>query len=805
MQTKHSILIAIFFLFETIVISQTTEVTVQNITEFDIAIKKAIPGSKIILKNGIWENAHLKAQGIGTKNAPILITAETDGKVILTGNSRLNISGKYIIVNGLWFKDGTPTSKEVISFRKDSKNFAYNCRVTNCVISYYNPSEKSIENHWVDLWGRNNRVDHCNFTGKTNGGTTLVVWLKGKEHTENNHRIDHNFFGTRPDLGKNGGETIRIGTSTNSMESSKTLVEFNTFKHCNGEIEIISNKSGDNIFRNNLFIESEGTLTLRHGNNALVENNVFIGNNKPRVGGIRVINEGHIIQNNLLVNIIGEDYRAPIAVMNGIPNSPLNRYHQVKNVVIQNNTLLNCSPVQFGVGKDDEKTLAPINTVFANNLISNTNGRKISNEQDTTNGITFFGNIVDSEVSVNPSQFTKGSIDWQILKSLPMPTSNNEILKTAIKFKDSPNLDISNSERAIFVSGAFNLDNTIFPKTITSKTGPFWKPTIEKKALPKVENRVIIEPGTENISKALKQIGNEGTLVLNPGTYFVEKSMKINGNITIEGNYKKGAITIKSAEKLETPFSYFFRINEGSKLQLKNVTLDGEGSNSVKYAVVSPDENLGEKYNFFVDNCDFINFTNSNGGSVFKAYIGTSADTISFKNSTFINNYRGLNLSYEKSPLGKPNVDVVILYNSLFKNIDEFAVNYYRNDINPLTKGGNLIVDQCVFSRIFNTEKGYVLKTKGITSVYITNSVFENSHEIINSISLSGSTNSIRNCLFYMSGSIKASNNANKEDIEFKSPKWEDRKLFIPKQKSYLLKENNGINYIGLLPQSIKD
>ena len=71
------------------------------------------------------------------------------------------------------------------------------------------------------------------------------------------------------------GETIRIGTSANSMESSRTIVENNTFKNCDGEIEIISNKSANNIFRNNLFLESKGSLTLRHGNNALVEGNVF--------------------------------------------------------------------------------------------------------------------------------------------------------------------------------------------------------------------------------------------------------------------------------------------------------------------------------------------------------------------------------------------------------------------------------------------------------------------------------------------------------------------------------------------------
>lgn len=796
---KNIFTITLLFLTQLIAFSQTTTTTVANITEFNAAIKTVIPGSKIILKNGVWKDVHFVANGKGTKEAPILITAETDGHVIITGDSKLNISGEYVIVKGLWFKDGTPTSKEVITFRKNSKEFANNCRLTNCTISYFNPSDVSNENHWVDLWGKNNRVDHNNFTGKTNGGTTLVVWLKGEEHINNNHRIDHNFFGTRPDLGANGGETIRIGTSTNSLKSSKTTVEFNTFKHCNGEIEIISNKSGNNIYRNNLFFESEGTLTLRHGDNALVENNVFIGNNIPKAGGIRIINAGHTVQNNLLINIKGDDYRGPIVVMNGVPNSPLNRYNQVKNVSIQNNTLVNCSPVQFGAGKDNEKTLPATNTIFANNLITNTDGGKISNEQDTTTGIQFFGNIVDSDAAVNTAQFTKATVDWTLLRNLPMPSSNNEVLKTAKKNSRSPELDMSKSKREVYVAGAFNLDNTKYPSIISAKNGPFWKPVIEER-IPIITNKeIVVEPGVGTINKAIKKAGKKGVLILNPGTYIVDKTMKINGDIYIKGNNKNGKIILKSANNLPKALTYFFRINEGAKATFENLTFDGDASSIVKYAIVSPDKNLTGNYDLFVDNCTFENFSNQNGGAIFKAYVGTLADTISFKNSILKNSYRGLNLSYEKGFYGKYNAETIILYNSLFKNIKQYAVNYIRSGMNPTTKGGELIVDQCVFSKVYNTQKGYILKTKSINYVTIKNTVFESSHEIVTPVSLSGSNNSINNCLVYASGTIKTASTVKKGKLTYKNPKWEDHKLFSPSSKSYLLKENNKTARIGLL------
>lgn len=797
---NYRFLLFTFFIFVNLSYSQQKDSTVSNTAEFNEAIKKAIPGTTITLKNGTYNNVYLQVHGFGSKNLPITVQAETPGKVLITGDSKLSISGEYMIVSGLWFKNGTPTGKEVITFKKDSKNVANNCRLTNCTISYFNPTDKSIENHWVDLWGKNNRVDHNNFTGKTNGGTTLVVWLKGEEHIENNHQIDHNYFGERPELGVNGGETIRIGTSENSMKSSKTIVEYNTFKQCNGEIEIISNKSCNNIYRNNIFIECEGALTLRHGNGALVENNVFVGNNKPRVGGIRIIGEDHIIRNNFLIGISGDDYRSPIVLMNGVPNSPLNRYFQVKNATIQNNTLINCSAVLFGAGKDAEKSLAPINSVFANNLISNTTGATIMNANDAISGISFSTNFMESTSDVDSRYFTKTNIDWALLGSLPMPTENNNILKTAKKIANSPDVDITNSKRSPFVAGAFNLNNTIVPEAITTKSGPNWKPLIEKPVINPISKIIEIQPGLETLSKALKKVNSGDKILLNPGTYLVSKTMKISGNITIEGKEDASKIIIKANDDVEKPLSYFFRITEDSSVSLKNLTLNGESKEYVKYAVVSPAENEGKLYNLFIDKCTFINFKNTNGGTIFKAYIGTLADTISITNSTFEDSYRGLNLSYEKDPIGKVNAKHLLIHSTSFKNIEEFAINYINSGTIGTNIEGDLKITNCVFSKIYNTEKGYTIKTKGIPNVTITNTVFENSYQQKTPINLSGFGNSISNCLVSDNGYIKTSKGAQSNNILYKSAKWDDKNLFIPSKKSPLLKENNGIELIGLIP-----
>src|SRR5690606_21077230 len=142
-------------------------------------------------------------------------------------------------------------------------------------------------------------------------------------------------------LGYNGAEIIRIGTSHWSMHNSFTTVENNYFERCNGEREIISNKSCGNIYRGNTFVECEGTLTLRHGNNTLVENNFFFGNNKPSTGGVRIIAEDQVVINNYFSDLAGDDAWAALPMMNGVPNSPLNRYFQINNALVAGNIFIN--------------------------------------------------------------------------------------------------------------------------------------------------------------------------------------------------------------------------------------------------------------------------------------------------------------------------------------------------------------------------------------------------------------------------------------------------------------------------------
>ena len=361
---------------------------VKNPAEITTAMASAQPGDTLLMARGVWNNAAIVFKGSGQEGRPVVLAAEAPGAVVLNGTSTLRISGSWLVVDGLRFVGGYSPSGAVVEFRSGAP--AYHSRLTNTSIVDYNPASRSTDYKWVSLYGTHNRVDHCYFTGKNHMGTTLVVWFPTHPHY---HLIDHNWFGYRPPLGENGGETIRIGTSDWSMENSRTVVEYNYFERCNGEIEIISNKSCENIYRCNTFVECEGALTLRHGNRCMVEGNFFLGNRNSEAGGVRVIGEEHTIFNNYFSGLWGSSMKSALPIMNGVPDSPLDRYLQVKKAVVVFNTFVDCRyPFILGSGSDSERTLPPQDCVIANNVVQG--GSRLITQEDAPVNLLWEGNIM---------------------------------------------------------------------------------------------------------------------------------------------------------------------------------------------------------------------------------------------------------------------------------------------------------------------------------------------------------------------------------------------------------------------------
>lgn len=399
---KHLLVYTLLLLscYNTAVFAQSSHTTlVKTAKELDHAFANASPGEIIVMQDGIWNDIHILVKGNGTEENPITLKAQTPGKVIISGISSLRLSGRHLVVDGLCFKDGYSNTGALIRFN-NGKEPAYHSRVTNIAIIKFNrPPEDGFEN-WVQLRGTHNRVDHSFFCEKISGGKLITI--PRATDSADYHQIDHNYFKDIPVLGKNGAEVIGVGWSQTSMSYSHTIIEHNLLENCNGEGELLGLKSGCNIIRHNTIVRSQGSISLRHGNENIVENNFILGDKVNRTGGIRIMGERHIIRNNYIEGIKG--VRQALALIEGWENSPLHGYLQLKDITIEGNILVD-NEQGLIIGEyynPEKKQIMPIlNAVIKNNIIVGLNEKsyliKILDEPINT---IFEGNVVYNGLSI---------------------------------------------------------------------------------------------------------------------------------------------------------------------------------------------------------------------------------------------------------------------------------------------------------------------------------------------------------------------------------------------------------------------
>ena len=669
--------------------------------EYKEALEKAGPGDVIQLANGTWEDFEILFTGKGKKDKPITLTAETKGKVILSGQSNLRLGGEYLEVSGLVFKDGyTPTS-EVISFRQNNENLAYNSRVSEVVIDNYNQPERYEVDFWVMMYGKHNRFDHNHLVGKRNKGVTMAVRMNTEESRENYHQIDHNYFGPRPILGSNGGETLRIGTSHHSRKNSHTTVENNYFDRCDGELEIISSKSGKNNILNNTFFESRGTLTMRHGNNTLVEGNVFFGNGVDHTGGIRVINAGQTVRNNYMEGLKGTRFGGALVVMNGVPNGPINRYDPVINAVIENNTLVNSDNLQLGAGSDEERSGPPSDSVFASNLIFNDDGRDVFTVYDDMSGIDFKDNILGS---MDPPDFTDGFAHEHVT----LARAENGLMYPQSGVDEGASRDLA--------------------VTTKEMTGVSWYPKTEPIVPFQSGKTINVKPSEGALLSAIKSAEAGDTLLLGAGDYIEGKFLRVDKPLTIKA---QGKVNL-SFER-----STLFEILDGGSLQIEGLDISGKDAPDYKGNAVIRTQPYAmlQNYRLEVIDTNFEDLDINQSFNVIAAAKGTFADNILIKNSSF-ETVSGavVKLDTENDDYGIYNAEYLTIENSTFKDVEGALVDYYRGGRDESTFGPHFNMTD---SSLTNIGAGPRNKSKasihlhGVQVTNISENTFDNSEPFL--------------------------------------------------------------------------
>lgn len=681
---------------------------VKTQSEYFAAAKKVEAGDVIVLANGVWKDFEIVLTGQGTKTQPITLTSESPGEVIITGQSNLRIGGDYILVSGLIFTDGSSPTGEVVSFRRTKGDLANNSRITEVVIDGFSKLDRFDDDYWVGMYGKNNRFDHNYLAGKTNKGVTMAVRLDSEDSQDNGHRIDHNYFGARPNLGSNGGETLRIGTSKYSMYTSGTIVEDNYFENCDGEIEIISIKSGKNIVRRNVFDASRGALTLRHGNDNVIERNIFLGRGEDHTGGIRVINENQTVRGNYMEGLRGTGFASALTVMNGVPNSPVNRYVQVSNARIANNSILDSRRITFGAGSDEERSAAPVSSVFANNLMSGSGAGSFLEADDDTSGITFANNLVFAgKVHSQLRQIGSGEVE--------LVRAENGLLYPF----DAAYADLGAPR-----------DLVVLPR---DQAGPSWylKPSPSMKF---GTGRVIaVQPGDDTLSDALDDAKDGDLLQLSAGDYMVNKTLVIDRVLTVRGPVD--ADGNKTAEGATISFARpsLFELAEGGSLRLAALSITGaEAPDNVGNSVIRTSA-IPIKRNFMLD-LDQVAVTDLTVNKFFDVIvIGKSAmaDRVTIRKSTF-SNIAGmvLNAAAETDDYGQYNAEYVTIEDTTFDNIQNGIASVYRGGKDESTFGPHFKLSASVATQVgkgSNNASGSALLLHGVQDIDILGNSFAGS------------------------------------------------------------------------------
>lgn len=373
-------------------IFESEDIGIDYIQKLNSKIASAKAGDVIEIDDGIYSNCTLEINAYGSKDKPVTIKAKNPGKAIFTGTSSAVINGSYITVDGLYFKDGMHSN--VIQFAAGSDH----CRLTNTAVVNYNAPDIEFQSKWVFIQGTYHTVDHCYFRNKNTMGQMLEVIRKSDE--PDYHVIENNYFGYFEPGPGNGYETVRVGTSTYSLSASNTLFKGNFFERCDGEAEIISNKSCGNTFTNNTFYDSKGALTLRHGNDSVVNGNLFIGGAPTvRTTGVRVIGERNKVYDNYFFNMSSGSNS--VTIENGVPNAELASYAPVTDLDFHNNTFIG-GDRELWVGAYNSpsatpnvnRIIPPQGKIYDNAFLTFKGKQPIIENGDVTNKVVFENNSV---------------------------------------------------------------------------------------------------------------------------------------------------------------------------------------------------------------------------------------------------------------------------------------------------------------------------------------------------------------------------------------------------------------------------
>jgi len=475
-------------------------------------VNSASPGEVFIVSDGTYNDFEATFTSSGTEAAPIHIKAETVGGVTLTGESHFVFKkAAHIILEGFVFDaqdDRTLVKLEGCHHIRITRN-VFELATTESVKWVF------IGGYWndytFDFQSHHNRVDHNIFQNKETPGHYITIDGTSNEDDSDIRqsqydRIDHNYFFNNGPRAANEQESIRIGWSEMSQSSGYTTVEHNLFEYCDGDPEIISVKSCDNVIQHNTFRGCYGTLSLRHGNRNRVEGNYFFGDGRPNgtfvrpdggtstlyTGGIRIYGTDHVIVNNYMQGLQGTRWDAPIALTQGDAiegsSSSLSKHFRAERILIAYNTFVdNAHGIEIGFDNNGNYSKGLKDITLAHNLVLGSENSLITYMDGNTQGgeLNWFNNLMipseNATLTNNGQSFSNGEIqggDAQLVWEEPYWRASAQTPMWAAAPSLTPLAhDIEGQARSMPTStvGAdhFSTDSVLYGPLFPEEVGPY--------------------------------------------------------------------------------------------------------------------------------------------------------------------------------------------------------------------------------------------------------------------------------------------------------------------------------------------
>jgi hypothetical protein len=430
-----------------------------------IALPTLAAGDAVVVHDGIYAGVGSKTiSGAGTAAQPIAIYAEHVGGAAFSGQTHLVLSGSYLSFAGFKF-DGQTAAGGMPPAEKwgivQTAPASSDCRITNCMFRDFNDGAVAANTYyWLVVQGYRHTVEYNSFEGKTTIGASIVVATpEADTATPRNHLFHFNYFGPRTVIGSNGYEGIRNGDSAHQNWNMASVVEFNYFYRAiygSGEPELISNKSSNNTYRYNTFVENRGQICLRHGDNCVVEGNFFFGANLADAGGVRIVGQNHLVRNNYFQDLGGVGVTSSVVVQKGDPAWPASddasTYEVANNAKIFHNTFVNCNqPIYLGRNSSGTGAIDPSGVEFRNNVVQSATGAgAVFNIGYATSAIAFSGDIVyhpdDNYGVTGLAGVTYGpnspELNVDAALGYAIPSGTSPVLNAATSTSPATNLDI---------------------------------------------------------------------------------------------------------------------------------------------------------------------------------------------------------------------------------------------------------------------------------------------------------------------------------------------------------------------------